>query len=170
MLNCRPTPLGRILLAVAIVIGAVGVDQATKAIAWRTLSEGPQYSYLFDTIRLRFALNPGGFLSLGNNLPDNARQGVFVGVNGGLLILLTGFLVWHWRCERGLFIAAVLILAGGVGNLIDRVTNDGLVTDFLNVGLGSLRTGIFNIADMAVLFGAITVFWYTWKPQPVNNV
>jgi signal peptidase II len=48
-----------------------------------------------------------------------------------------------------------LVCAGGLSNLIDRVAYDGRVIDFLNVGIGSLRTGIFNVADMAITFGAI---------------
>jgi signal peptidase II len=39
--------------------------------------------------------------------------------------------------------------------LIDRLLYHGRVTDFLNVGIGSLRTGIFNLADMAILAGAL---------------
>ena len=39
--------------------------------------------------------------------------------------------------------------------MIDRLLYDGRVTDFLNVGIGSLRTGIFNLADMAILAGAL---------------
>jgi len=44
-----------------------------------------------------------------------------------------------------------------MGNLIDRVWNNGLVTDFINVGIGPVRTGVFNVADLAVTFGAIAV-------------
>lgn len=51
--------------------------------------------------------------------------------------------------------AVALVAAGGTGNLLDRLMNKGLVTDFLNVGIGSLRTGIFNVADMAILVGTI---------------
>ena len=29
-----------------------------------------------------------------------------------------------------------------------------MVIDFMNVGIGSLRTGIFNVADMAIMLGA----------------
>ena len=39
--------------------------------------------------------------------------------------------------------------------MIDRLLNEGRVTDFLNVGIGTLRTGIFNPADMAILAGAL---------------
>ena len=42
-----------------------------------------------------------------------------------------------------------------MGNLIDRVVNNGLVIDFINLGVGPVRTGIFNVADIGVTFGAI---------------
>jgi signal peptidase II len=50
-------------------------------------------------------------------------------------------------------LAVVLLLAGGIGNLIDRLFHGGLVIDFLNVGIGPLRTGIFNVADVAIMAG-----------------
>jgi signal peptidase II len=45
-----------------------------------------------------------------------------------------------------------LFVAGGMSNWIDRVAR-GSVVDFRNVGVGSLRTGIFNVADMAIMIG-----------------
>jgi len=45
-----------------------------------------------------------------------------------------------------------LVLAGGASNWIDRVVR-GSVIDFMNVGVGPLRTGIFNVADVAILTG-----------------
>jgi signal peptidase II len=50
-------------------------------------------------------------------------------------------------------VGAALICSGGIGNLIDRLTHGGYVTDFLNVGIGPLRTGIFNVADFVLLVG-----------------
>jgi signal peptidase II len=50
-------------------------------------------------------------------------------------------------------VGAALICGGGLGNVIDRVSQGGNVTDFLNVGVGSVRTGIFNFADMALMLG-----------------
>ena len=46
-----------------------------------------------------------------------------------------------------------MVSGGGLSNLIDRVTQGGNVTDFLNVGAGPIRTGIFNCADMALMLG-----------------
>jgi signal peptidase II len=45
-----------------------------------------------------------------------------------------------------------LFLAGGVSNWIDRALR-GSVVDFLNIGVGWLRTGIFNVADVAIMVG-----------------
>ena len=49
--------------------------------------------------------------------------------------------------------AMVLIAAGGMGNLVDRVLRDGRVIDFMNLGLGPVRTGIFNVADVQIMVG-----------------
>jgi len=50
-------------------------------------------------------------------------------------------------------VGIALFVAGGSSNLLDRLTR-GSVIDFMNVGLGPLRTGIFNVADMAIMLGA----------------
>ena len=71
---------------------------------------------------------------------------------------LTGILIYlwvHWRMPRLRYLALALLLAGGVGNQIDRIANDGLVVDFLNFGLGPIRTGIFNFADTAITSGVV---------------
>jgi len=51
-----------------------------------------------------------------------------------------------------------LIIAGGLGNIIDRIAYDRHVTDFMNMGISDLRTGIFNVADMYITAGVIGLF------------
>jgi len=41
--------------------------------------------------------------------------------------------------------------------LIDRIFNEGRVIDFMNIGIGSLRTGIFNVADIAITLGVMWI-------------
>jgi signal peptidase II len=48
-----------------------------------------------------------------------------------------------------------MICCGGLGNIIDRLIYGGYVRDFLNVGVGPVRTGIFNIADVALMAGCL---------------
>ena len=46
-----------------------------------------------------------------------------------------------------------LVAGGGVGNVIDRIFNNGAVIDFIRLGIGPFRTGIFNVADVAIVVG-----------------
>jgi signal peptidase II len=74
-----------------------------------------------------------------------------------VLIGLCAFLILRRGASVPLFASIAFIFAGGIGNLIDRVWRDGLVTDFINLGIGPIRTGIFNVADVAVTFGIIAI-------------
>jgi signal peptidase II len=121
------------------------------------LGDGPVQSYLGDTVRLQYVLNPGGFLSLGSSLPPSVRSWLFVGFNSTVILGMVGLLIFRWNARPVQFISLAYVLAGGIGNMMDRMTQDGLVTDFLNVGIGPIRTGIFNVADVALCFGAIAL-------------
>jgi len=142
-----------VLLILVIICGCVGCDQATKAIARERLPAGTTISMLHDTLRLERTENVGAFLSLGESLPNDLRSALFT--FGGLLVVVVGALWTLFAREmRPLHTAgAALACAGGLGNVIDRLSRSGHVIDFLNVGIGSFRTGIFNVADMALMLG-----------------
>ena len=142
----------RLLLLGALIVSSVGCDQATKAIANAAIGSGPSLSYFGDTVRLTYAENPGGFLSVGANLPPAVRSLVFGAVPALVVLGLMVPLVRNHALSRGEAIALALIVSGALGNLIDRLVL-GAVRDFLNVGIGPLRTGIFNVADVAVTMG-----------------
>jgi signal peptidase II len=165
----RPASRLRLVLLLAILCSCIGCDQTTKHIATKSLSQSPTQSYFGDTLRLGYALNPGGFLSAGGSFSPESRFAVFVVFNSCVMIGLVAFLIKTWNSPPLVFVSLALILAGGVGNLIDRVTNNGLVTDFLNIGIGSLRTGIFNVADIAVMLGAFGLFVGVLKYPDFEN-
>ena len=156
----------RFLVALLILSSCIGCDQATKRIATQTLPDVPR-SYLGNVVRLEYALNPGGFLSVGSHLPDGWRFALFIVLNTMFLVVLASILLTRWNMRLGAFVATVYVLAGGAGNLIDRATQDGYVTDFINLGVGPLRTGIFNVADVAVTFGglALICLWPRHRAQ-----
>jgi signal peptidase II len=106
-------------------------------------------------LRLQLAANTGAFLSLGASLSEKLRYAIFTAGPAALLTGLLGVALLARRLDPWRIIALALIAGGGVSNLLDRVIDAGRVTDFLNVGIGSLRTGIFNVADMAISAGAI---------------
>ncbi len=144
----------RLALALTVLVCCVGCDQVTKHIAARTLYGRPPQSYFFDTIGLEYAVNPGGCFGLGRDLAPQLRFWAFMVVNVVFLAGIVCFLVANWRMHRSMFVAVIVLLAGGLGNLSDRVAQNGAVTDFVHLSIGSLRTGIFNVADVALIVGA----------------
>ena len=151
------------LLLVLLMVACVGCDQATKEIATRTLSGEPPVSLLFDMVRLQYAENTGAFLGMGGQMSAGARFWLLTVINGLMIAGVLAYLAWRGRQLGGLQLAALgLIAAGGVGNLIDRVAHDGRVTDFLNLGVGPVRTGIFNVADVAIMAGAGALLLVPW--------
>ena len=147
------TSSARVLLILLILCGCVGCDQATKAIAREYIPQGTSISLFHDTLRLERTENVGAFLSLGDSMPRPLRDLVFT--LGGLLIVTVGVIWTVLRREMtaAQTVAAMLACAGGLGNVIDRLSRAGHVTDFLNVGVGPIRTGVCNVADVALMLG-----------------
>jgi signal peptidase II len=133
----------------------VGCDQVSKSAARSLLHTGVTESLFADSLRLQLMENPGSFLSMGASLPEHLRFTIFTAAVAVLLVGLVCASLFARRLSTARFVALALVAGGGFSNLIDRLVNDGRVTDFLNVGIGSLRTGIFNLADMAILAGAL---------------
>ncbi len=142
---------GRGVVLLLLVAGTIGCDRVTKHLATETLAGAPAQSFLADTVRLTYAENLGGFLSLGDDLSPFVRTAVFTLATGAILVALA-LAAWRRRDQAWHAVAFALFFAGGLSNWLDRL-NDGRVVDFLNVGIGWLRTGIFNVADVAIMLG-----------------
>ncbi len=140
-----------------VLVASVGCDQFTKRVAQNHLKGQPVASYWGDTFRLQYAENPGAFLGLGQDLPGGVRRTLLVGVNLAIATALAAVMVVGRRMGPWRLSACALLLAGAIGNLIDRVQHDGLVIDFMNLGVGPLRSGIFNVADVAISVGAVAL-------------
>ncbi|WP_437186586.1 signal peptidase II [Planctomicrobium sp. SH668] len=147
----------RIAWLLGLSLVGVGLDQVSKFYAIRYLKpiqDHPPWSYLGDIFRIQYAENHGAFLSLFSNFPDEARFVILTVLNGLVLLGLAAYLLAGRSVNFATFLPLALIVVGGVGNLIDRI-RFGYVVDFLNLGIGGVRTGIFNIADMAITGGFI---------------
>jgi signal peptidase II len=167
MTIASPTPkeskltltLQRAPLKISIMALVVILDQITKIWAVETLRGTPAKSYWGDFFRLDYAENSGAFLSFGSSLSAEQRFWIFTVAVSLFLLAPTYYLFKEKYPDWIQPLSLAGIIAGGIGNLIDRITRPNhVVVDFLNVGFGPLRTGIFNIADMAILFGVIALF------------
>jgi signal peptidase II len=159
----------RFLAVTLTLLGCVGCDQLSKSAARACLASGVGESFFGDSLRLQLVENPGSFLSLGAALPEHVRFTLFTAAVAVLLLCLVSAALFagrlgFWRC-----IALALVAGGGISNLIDRLIYAGRVTDFLNVGIGAFRSGTFNVADMAILFGALLLILKRGAPPARGN-
>lgn len=152
----------RLLTMVPVIGIGILLDQLTKIWAVATLQGGPRYSFLFDTVRIAYKENIGAFLGLGSGLDPHLRFLIFTALVGIFLFGLFIYLLVAKQMDSFSLWALSLIFAGGFSNFIDRATNEGAVVDFLNMGIGGLRTGIFNIADVYIMIGAGLVIFGQW--------
>ena len=143
-------PERRTGLAAGIVFTIVVLDLLTKSWAVRELADGP-VSVIGDTVDFRLARNTGGAFSV-----FQAFTPVLAIVAG----MVTYFLVRTVRRTHDtlLVVALSFVLAGAVGNLLDRIFRSpgflrGAVVDFVHVGAWPT----FNVADSSITIGAILV-------------
>ncbi len=145
---------------------AVFLDRITKIWAVNNLKESREvYSYWNDFFRFVYAENTGAFLSMGSGLSDNLR---FLALTV-LPVLVLGYVLYFILFSKGLSTwqatAFSLILGGGASNIYDRIM-DGMVVDFMNMGLFGVRTGIFNVADNAIMIGLFMMIFAMFKQKP----
>lgn len=152
----------RILIVLAIIIINIGCDQVTKQVATEELGKGREHTFFGEIFRLSYVENEGAFLSWGANWSKEFQTWLlhFLPV-----IMLTGLLFYtffsqqlnHWQ-----IIAFSFIIGGGISNIYDRLLY-GKVVDFMNMGIGTLRTGIFNFADVSIMIGLFILLPFIFK-------
>jgi signal peptidase II len=144
----------RWLLLASVIVGCVGCDQVTKSIAGRELGGRPGVSLLRNSIHLSYAENTGGFLSLGAGWSEPLRSTFFLALASMLVAALLALAVVARSLDALQLLGLGLLVGGGTGNLIDRFSH-GFARDWIVVGIGSLRTGVFNVADVAITVGVL---------------
>ncbi len=142
-------------LVVALVLCAVGVDQVAKGIARARLSDGRTVFVLGDVLVLHYVENQGAFLSLGSHLPYGVRRVVLTALPLLILAAVIGYLASRKDTGTAAVVGLGMVAGGGLGNLVDRLVANGKVSDFINLGIGSHRTGIFNFADLFIMAGCL---------------
>ena len=155
----------RTLIVFVVSFLQIGCDQTTKLFATEYLSKEKMDSYFFDFLRVGYTENIGAFLGLGNNLSEQTRFWVFVVIIGFFLAGLLWYLITNSKQSMYSLLAFSFVFSGGVSNFYDRVVNNGAVIDFLNIGVGAIRTGIFNVADISIMVGVFILLFEQFKSR-----
>lgn len=156
----------------AFLFGLAGIiillDQWTKALVRANLAVSEVWSpwdWLLPYARIVHWENTGAAFGMLQR---------FGGVFAVLAVLVAIAILYYFpqvpRADWALRLAMVLQFGGAVGNLIDRVTNGGAVTDFVSVG----RFPVFNVADASISIGVVVLILGMWikerstrQPLPV---
>lgn len=154
-----------VLLPVTFLLVVVIADQYTKFLAEKFLATAGEVTYLNSFFKFTFIQNYGGFLGVVNNFSANSRFFLLTICVSVLLLACLLYLLGFTRKTFRYNIPLALVTGGGAGNLLDRLLHSGGVIDFLSVGVGNFRTGIFNLADVSILIGSF-ILGYTFFSSP----
>ncbi len=149
----------RIVLILPLIVICIIVDQITKFIAQEFLMNQNIHTFAWDMLRLQYAENSGAFLGMGSSLGADTRFYVLIVMPLLMLLALMVYLIRSNKLSRLEVVSLALICGGGISNLLDRIYRNGVVVDFMNMGVAGLRTGIFNFADMYIMAGVFLMFF-----------
>lgn len=152
------------LITISVLAVNIALDRLTKMLAVTYIKNKPPVTYLFGTFKMIFVENTGAFLSMGSNWPVGIKYAVFIIIP--LLFCIYG--IYYCIFKSGNLIVTILIstiIGGGLGNIVDRIIYDFHVIDFLNFGIMNLRTGVLNVADLSITFGAVIMFIYVYMEE-----
>ncbi|MEG2833387.1 MAG: signal peptidase II [Ruthenibacterium sp.] len=134
------------IFTVFLTAALVTLDQITKMLATTYLAPVGVLPFIPGVMQLRYILNDGAAFSI-----LSGNRFFLIAVTSVALLALTLYLLFKKPQSRFEHFAWVLILAGGIGNLIDRVLH-GVVVDFFEVTF--MNFAVFNVADCFVCVGA----------------
>jgi signal peptidase II len=152
-------PTARVFLP--LFAGVFLSDCASKRVAVEQLSPAyVSHDVVGDVLRFTLAYNKSSAMGV---LSAGAHSRWILAALATVMLLTVS--VWLLRTKSEdpvLFGGIALVAAGALGNLVDRLRWDRGVVDFIDIGLGDTRFYIFNVADMAITFGAV-VLWYAMR-------
>ncbi len=137
-----------------VVIAVIILDQLSKILALKYLAPIRDIPIIENIFHLTYVENRGAAFGLFQN------QKLFFIIT---TLLVLGFILYyahHNKLNRIMVFALSLVAGGAIGNLIDRVRL-GFVVDYFNVAI--INFPVFNIADSAVVIGAILISIYILK-------
>ena len=156
----RPNALAWLGLSVLLV----AIDQWTKAVALASLEYLKPVPFIDGFWNWTLVHNYGAAFSFLSDAGGWQRW-FFTGL---AIVISLGLTVWLARTPRGDWRTALpfaLVVAGAVGNVIDRI-RFGYVVDFVDWYVGRHHWPAFNVADSAIVVGAVLLVLFSFKAPP----
>ncbi len=143
----------RIWKLVIMIAAIIIVDQITKYVVLYNMYPGESIEIIPYIFNFTFVKNTGAAFGMGADFHESIRKPLFLFIP----VLACFWLMWLiWRTRKSLIIDSLaysLILAGAIGNLLDRFIL-GYVIDFLDFHWGNAHFPAFNVADSSITIAA----------------
>lgn len=152
----RSERIRKVLIIVLILLN-VACDQWSKTYVENQVPENSYSELAGPLLILTYVKNNGAFLGMGQDWSPWVKRIFLHGLPLALLLYLVYRLLFNEEANTWLTVGFSFILGGGLGNIVDRF-RFGEVTDFFQMQIGPVHTGIFNMADVSVTTGIILVF------------
>lgn len=120
-----------------------------------------------EFLQLTLAYNRGA--ATGIEVGDLSRP-LFSALALGMLVILGAMYRQAHSRDRWMAGALALVAGGAIGNLLDRLRSARGVVDFIDIGLGSHRFWIFNLADVGVTVGAAVLAVLLWRRGEATGI
>ena len=151
-------------ISISIIIAlSIFLDQISKILIRNNVEQYSDIKLIGEYFILTNVENSGAFLGMGSGFSPIMKS-VFLIILP--IIVLISIIIYVYRdkeIDKISLIGFSIIIGGGIGNIFDRIIY-GSVTDFLFIDLGGIfKTGIFNIADLAVTTGMFLILLMSFK-------
>ncbi len=146
----------------SLVISIIVLDQIIKYVISANMFVGESIPVIPQILHLTYILNAGAAFGILAN-----QRYFFIAIAAILVIIAIYFYPQIQRLSRTFQIAIAMLLAGAIGNMIDRIAT-GKVVDYIDIRIWP----IFNLADVAIVLGCIVIIYellFTGSPRTVSK-
>ncbi len=137
-------------MSILYILAIVVLDQLSKYIAKIKLYSISQIEIIKGFFSLTYVENRGAAFGIFKD-----KRIILVGFTTIVIAVMIYYLLKNKSMNKLLRVSLILIIAGAIGNLIDRVLL-GYVVDFFHLYIGNVFDWpVFNVADISIVFGTI---------------
>lgn len=138
-----------IIISVALMVVGVALDQISKYLVVINMELYESVDVIPGIFRFTYIQNRGAAFG---SMADN--RWLFMVLSTVAIVAILVYLFWKRPSNKLVLASIILIVSGGIGNMIDRISL-GYVIDFLDFcAFPNLWMWVFNVADAFVCIGA----------------
>lgn len=145
------------ILATLTGVLVFAIDRITKVFISTNFEMNVSYEFLPGFLDITYINNDGGAWGM-----LGGYTWLLLSVTVVVMLVCIALLLKYGVKDKLMLWAIMLILSGGLGNMFDRIFQDGNVTDFLHFEFMP-SFPVFNVADCAIVLGAALLVVYFFK-------